>query len=295
MECLSALKNCFKIFEIVGLQFFTLNSSDKMITGQHSRCFKLLIVAAWMLILPGLVVFLIPSYIDPNIEKSAISIIVVVVINVSTTTAVILTPVLSFFKNSQLKKFFINAQKTSEICSQELYFNVNYQNLKRPLNKFMIIFLSLYAILIFTLIADFTGSQALSTLLMTVVTLIPIFFTHLIVLRFNFYVQVINFLLNVLKQLVLKNLSKEKDNSAPTQVVTVTKNIDDLQKIIALRKIYILIREMAQIVSGVMGIPILLELIVSTTGLTKNLFTFALIIVGLSDVWILRRFQNFTR
>lgn len=287
MERLSALSNCFKIFEIVGLQFFTLNSGDKLTTGQQSTCFKLLIAAAWMLILPGLVVNLLTSFIDPKVEKSTISVMVEIVIDISMTIAVLLTPVLSVLKNSQLEKFFLNVQKISEICALELYFNVNYQNLKRSLKKFVMAFVSFYVFFIFTMIVDFKSSQTIFDLFMSIIGVITIFYVHLIVLRFNFYAQLVNFLLNILKLLVVENLSKE--NGKTLQVITVTKNIDELQKIIILRKIYILIREMAQILSEVMGLPILFELTVATTSLTSHLFKFALIIVGVSDFAILRK------
>lgn len=105
----------------------------------------------------------------------------------------------------------------------------------------------------------------------------------------------INFLLDLLKVLVLKRDSERKVNVIAFRVSSVAHEVYELRKILVLRKIYILIKEMVQIVNEVMGFPILFILLVLVSSLTWNMFQLANIIVGKSERQIFRKSLIFQR
>lgn len=182
MDKLSALESCFKLFQIFGLQFFSLNSSDKNLIGQHSIRFKLLIISVWITILPGIGAFLFDSYASSIEEKSSFFMIMRSAINISVVVATIVIAISSLVKNLQLKMFFINVQEISDICSHELNYSVNYLDLKRSLHKRMILFISSYVIYIIISIINLINSKITLELLMNVTRIIPVFFLHLFIM-----------------------------------------------------------------------------------------------------------------
>jgi 7tm Chemosensory receptor len=241
MNGISSLDGVFKIFEITKMQNFSLKSVvlDSSAQQRCSFASTAYSVLVWI-VLTASVLFLAvvrPVYDKDFKEQSIVHFLVKCIVMGNSFASMYASLIVSIVKNQHFVKFFKGADQISRICEQEFGHRVKYDNLKRKFHVTAAVIISVFLLGILLILASLS-SQPVEIMAMIIVSMISSFFLCLIGLKFYFYVEVVNFQLRLFNQLLENSFSGSLN----------------LIKVLHLRRIFTIIRDMVQQVNKSMSI-----------------------------------------
>jgi hypothetical protein len=256
---LKSLENYFKIFQFLGLQFFSLKFLHN--NGKYrSKFYRLqlaLFITGFSIALAIYLNFAAALEILDR-KQNDFNFMLGICVRFMMVFVLYASLILSFTNNSTLMSFFKKSEKISKICLDDFNRNFDLKSLKR---KFTMI-LAIYAVCLVGIIylvsesAKVSGSSYYSALFHTFMGIFPILYSRFIPLRLWFYVQIINCHLQNLKTLIRENFLVEQiklgDKSRKVLKIYHWK-ICQKEKIRKLQRIFKLIKEMSGCVNESMG------------------------------------------
>jgi hypothetical protein len=256
MVDISVLNIFFLPFQILGLQTFTLRNIKKSVKSKYPGIIFILVHLCWIAIAIAftyfsyesivLVLTVIKNFVDLTLQRVSVYYYFLIIFN-----AVIAT----IWNHSKLFKFFKNFQELLSIFDAKLNCSVN---LKRLMKSFVISFIVLA--LASSCYVYNVATAPWSAFTMFICARI---YSQFIPLKFNYLVQIVNFSLDLLIKTIDQNL-KDKHQVKVTagKWKICPQNFVYQHKIVAMRRIYQLIKEMEKFVNDSMGYLMLLQIFI---------------------------------
>jgi hypothetical protein len=258
MENISQLNKFTWIFQFFGLQNFSLNTVKMTAKSKCPSILFLVIVILW-LTCSGVFIYLhTGTFMDYVTEQENFLYRSITLFAFADyLTAVPIGVVFTLWDHSKLRLFFVKMQKILKLSLTELSCQVNYKKLRRSLAiaNFVMMPSCLFYIVEVVYFLDFDDLSLI---------MVARIFIQIIILRFNFYVHLINSLLDVLCESVVKDLGNEIQEVSVRKEVWITSSSihNRHRRIVIMRVVYKTIQEMTQIFNDTMGYLILSQIIV---------------------------------
>lgn len=255
-------------FQILGLQFFSIKNlhEDSKIKKFPSLC-RCFLMIFWIILVTVLIYI---AHEKSNIlaTKNLLSLVVRFTNYIAGIIAMYYCLFSSFMQHSKLETFFLKSKQISKLFSDEFNHQSDFREMRKSLIIFTLINLS-YSINIsyqYTKTA-FENFDDLVLILHSIFHSINEVFLTFFIFRFYFYVSIVVFHLKEMKILMCKSFNDdfEISNGKIIKVWTVNSqkltHRNDEKNILVLRKVYYLIKEMADIVNDTMGFLVLLQML----------------------------------
>lgn len=284
------LNNCLVIFELTGLQYFSLktltkeNADEKISTLRKVGAFFLLVL------LSGFMICFIYSGNSTTIKTVTAKNILMFVIrnsmNVGLLLIVLTSLTQSYSTTRSTKKIFFNIKEMTEICCREFNICVDFKRIKKAawkkISVILLFFGTVHGMSTFFQAKDFT--DALPMLLSAVPTL----FLLVVAFKFVFYVDMINsqltFLDGIIKNLICNQPSKFVDSISFRIIPVVPEkqlySSDTMRKLRVTRKMFNLIYENGIMTNSSNGLSILVLLIDLVISFLASGYEVFVIVIG---------------
>lgn len=274
MNNISVLDIFSKVFQILCLQCFSLKSVNEKTKGKYPSIYYTVYI---IFILAGSTVFAFMGYKNFSSTSKADNYLNLVIKFLNFANyfgSIFFCLIFTFVKNLKLLRFFQLSTKIANLCSTEFNHDINFKKLRKPLAVPLILYSLLFIVLFFRLAKFSVSSGIFVDVVEPVCWLIIVVFIFAIVFRFYFYVCIVNFHLEVLRVLITENFSSESEQTVfdrkTMQIMRVYSNMHLKRgKIVVLRKIYMMIKEMASCVNETMGFAILLRLLMIISNMIR--------------------------
>lgn len=259
------LSGCLTIFEVMGLQYFSLKSLTNKTLNERPSALR----TAYMLIIFTFVIMLMVLYIitdqfamkETMSSKNALMFVVQHSMNMGMIIVVSTTIVQAYCSTRSMKQIFLNTKQIVQLCElQEFRLELDFNRIKRETwKKFaaMVCFIATTHLTVF--IANGAASGNYSILL----GMIPMLFLNTTVLKFVFYVGMINSQLEFLVKL-LNDVFKRKPSRIMSNINFYLVNVkpvktpeDPMKKLRAVWNIYHVIYDNAALVNKSLGLTVL--------------------------------------
>jgi hypothetical protein len=290
MNRISSLDGVFKIFEIIKFQHFSLKSVLVNPSAQQRCSFASIAhsVLVWVFLTACITFLSVTSFIygsdgqstastfygNDSLEQNKLNFVMKFIVMGNAFGAIYASLVVSIVKKHHFVKFFKYSDQISRICELEFRYRVRYENLKRELHVALVAVLSAFLFgIIIVLASAIIGSQLLCITVLIILTMIPSFFLCLFTLKFYFYAQVVNFQLRLFMQLLENSFSGNLNKS----------------KVLQLRKIFTIIRDMVQQINKSTNIVLVFILFLDLISFTRYSFILLMIFGGKRDDHIGRK------
>jgi hypothetical protein len=268
MTNIEVLSSFFKLFEIFGLQYFSFKDLDgKTIRKQPEKFYKFYFSFVLIFLSSGMTYYV------------AFSMKVLLI------AGIFFGILESFVKNNQLKEVYMNVKEISTMCLVHFDYVINYKTFRKVWRK------KFYSVLVMFTI--YYGSVILQLyrenreFISHIVGFFPLLFFGLIIFKFTLHVDLVNFQLNTMHNLM-------KNEVFLNDVTDSTKNPVNIRHVLqsrslALRKIYNLIFDTAQIVNNFLLISTFLIIISTFLIIINTSF------LCIRAITIVNEFKNITR
>lgn len=276
MESISDLDIIFKPFQFFGLQCFSVKSLDKGRKKQYPSIYYNLYILIWIIWVVSFVVL--RNLTITSVAKSDFHAGVDFINYVNYVATIGISLILSVFKNSKLNQFFRHSLKISTLCSFEFDYKTNFSKLTRTLALPMLaVGIFLVAAFIKLIVVPSHNSGSIQDFVIPSFWWLFQAFVCMILLRFCVYVSVVNFHLKDLGNLISETFLFEQpfEWKKSTQVTKINANFYlERRQTIVLRRILMMIKEMASYVDDTMGLLVLLRLLMVITKMITFGFDF---------------------
>lgn len=273
------LNICGKFFEFMGLQYFSLKELNAQNVNKRPTIFRTFHLVILILILCTTLVLSIEENSTSHGKVTAKNVIMLAVkssLNIGLTSVMCISLVQSFMSTKKNKKIFLNLKKISEITHQEFGVEVNFKSLKaKSLRRLCFIYVGFAAL---------HGSVTLfyifneKILVKMFIAIYPFAFLLATNFKITFYVELINFSLELLKKLIM-DIFQHKPigiiENIDFHLKRVKSKNDPLEQLRAIRKIFNLINECGGLQNkshGFMLLIMLCTLVISLTVSGYDLF-----------------------
>jgi hypothetical protein len=254
MDKVSHLEVFTKQFQFFGLQCFSLKVFDEKVKiRKPSAAFKILTVlwVVWGTVFASLTL---RQYLKSSPPSQNYLDVVIKFINHINYTVSNTFSILTYFQNSRLQNFFWNSTKITELCWIEFNARTDYKKLRKPLAAAIFGYLVYFSILFQDMYPK--PDSNLNVYVTQLFWFLIFVFVQMLVFRFFFYVSIVNLHLATMKDLVpLLKFSPHK--------------FIRRKNIIAMRKMFLIIREMVSCINETMGFIIFLRLFMLITSIIK--------------------------
>lgn len=269
MSGIQDLEICSIPFQVLGLQSFSLkNVNLSKNTKYPSLAYKfysvllIIILSSTFGILMHMTAELDEEAVSEN-ELNSIIKFLMALLFANTLYASVIASVLKYF---YMAEFFRVSSEISKLCSNEFNFDINYKVLKsESIKKYWLIAVATL-ILNIVMIGMFYSSGPLHHHLISIILATFLIFA---VLRFAFYVTIINFHLKLLTQMVRIFFANPNNFK-----------IYPKRKIKILRKVYCLIQQMAAMVNNAFGFNLLMLLALIVFAFIRQGYRMFMILIG---------------
>lgn len=279
------LNSCLVIFEMTGLQHFSLKSLTKENAKDKISKARTVGAVTMLLFLSTFMAFFVYSdnaaAVKTVTAKNVLMFVIQNSMNVGLILVVWTSLIQSYLTTRSVKKIFLNVKDFSQHCYYDFNICINFQQIKKSAWKKM----SLITLFFSTVHGTSAYFQA-KTLTDTVPMLfaaIPTFFLLVVTFKFVFYVDMVNSQLNYLNEILLNcnNVSKMVEklhfNAIPVAPV---KDSSSMRKLRAARKMYNIIYESAALINNSNGLSFLVLLMDSVVALMASGYEVFVIIIG---------------
>jgi hypothetical protein len=258
------------IFQLFGLQNFSLKTAMKSSTSKFPSVFYFLIIILWICYAS----FFLHSWYDDmldflNSTNNFLNRVIIIVGFTNYFNVIFIGVFYTIWDNSKLVDFHRKFQRTLNLCFSELHRRAKLRGIKKSLIFTFVFFGWSCSIYVYEICFIYKLDN-------TTFLLIAKIYTLVVILRFNVYVQLINYRLEVLCQLIQDNL--ESELNVKFQCVSILRsdrhNLIERRKIVAMRKIYKLIKEMAKIVDQTMAFMVSIQIITTALEMVNFVYIF---------------------
>lgn len=280
------LKPCLYIFQIFGLQFFSLNelSSDEGVSWR-TRWKKAIY---FVLYLSYLIVQNLMSIKDVhklNCDES-VNCIIIHVVEYGTLLAFfaaeIITVILSYMSTEHHKKIFVNLSESHRLFTGQLYRKLKYRSFKLKVLPKLSVFGILFFVAVYLIKQDRQEHLQIEVSNFNITATLTVAFAGL---QFVFYAELINFYLehlegsirNLQKKIEIYNLSKRISIKLRSSVGC---EEEVLRKMLVVRKIYGIIWYTTYLVNLCLGKILLMLLTLTVIGCTAFGYKIFLVVVS---------------
>lgn len=286
MDKVSSLAGVFRVFELFGVQQFSLDGKAKSESKRQKMLSVIHLIIVWglgSLSMAVLTYYRIEDYRNSE-ENNKLSYLMRLVSLNLTLASVYVNLVTSRTHNVHFVKIFENAEGISKLALREFGHRVNYKELIRGLKCVLGLFVGFYALVMVYLVIQFILMDAFSIkeLLFYCWLLIPNIVVSIGLVKYNFYVQIVNFHLRNLQNLIKNEFSRPE----PFQVTAICvisvreSNRQKSNQIMAMRKIFWFIKDNTDRINDSMGYLILAIIFLVFIRLVTSVYSFILLING---------------
>lgn len=282
--------NCFsKLFVLFGLQYYSNNKKLKF----YSRKIPEITYTIYFICLLIPLTFLLVQYIcsifirEPGEDevvnaKSYFNKASNIVMESGLIASLFSGLIESYFKINVMKKLLLKFDEISSLCNREFRHQVDYEVFKKKWIRNFIYFVSIYLASYATWAISCLVTK--SSVVPLLINIWPLFLFSLIIFKFVFYVDLVNF------QLENLNIVSSQSSINKTSRVAFVNVLN--RKTLALRKFYCLIFDSAQLVNTISTFSIFFTLIVLVIVLINALYrSFIVTIGGLPFNLVVRKFN----
>jgi hypothetical protein len=220
------------IFQLFGLQNFSLKTAMKSSTSKFPSVFYFLIIILWICYAS----FFLHSWYDDmldflNSTNNFLNRVIIIVGFTNYFNVIFIGVFYTIWDNSKLVDFHRKFQRTLNLCFSELHRRAKLRGIKKSLIFTFVFFGWSCSIYVYEICFIYKLDN-------TTFLLIAKIYTLVVILRFNVYVQLINYRLEVLCQLIQDNL--ESELNVKFQCVSILRsyrhNLIERRKIVTMRK-----------------------------------------------------------
>jgi hypothetical protein len=254
MESIAELNKFTYIFQFLGLQNFPLDIINRPSISKLPSKFRLFVMFAWNFWALTFIISYFEIFVKDHYEnqKNLLRFLNVVDSSVKF-ISVFLSTGFGLFKRRQIISFYQKAQEIIRIFHFELSHKVDFRQMKsRMMYTNLILDSTLFAFCGYK-INGYVETNKL-TLYQYFCLLVIRIYLYYILRFFNFYVNVVNFLMKNLSTMIKKELHI-------TRLDLSAKSLYERRRIFVFRKIYFLIAEMTYIVNETLGLNIFLQIL----------------------------------
>lgn len=282
------LNSCVVVFELLGLQYFSLKSLTADSLRSRPSVFRALYMILWLFLTTSLmIIYIIHDHSLAQGSLTAKNVLMYAIqhtMNVGLILVAITSLIQSMTSTRNIKKFFLNIHEIFDLYLYDFKIPANLKSIKRSSWRRMTLMLMYYL----TIHGGFMSLHApLSDAAYKMLFgMLPILFLVMIVYKFVFYVGIINRQLKFLNKLLEDNFLHQPikmiDNMKfhLTTVKPVKSPDDNLKKLRSLRKIYNVIFENAAIINDSIGLTVLMLLVCLVISLTVAGYQVFVIVIG---------------
>jgi 7tm Chemosensory receptor len=136
------------------------------------------------------------------------------------------------------------------------------------------------------IVSYFATPQTLLKLTMNVLVVFPNMLINIIFVKYNFYAQVVNFELNIVKKMLEDGFAESSQAKSFTSsseggiICVQEKHPQHANKLFAIRKIVYCVKDMITQVNSSMGLVVFLILAMSIVSLIRNVYDLVMLITG---------------
>lgn len=290
MEKVSVLNNFTFLFQFLGLQTFSLKIlSEKTRSKYPSKIFCGFVIF-WIFMALMFFVFVFEEFLyDTNESRNSLEIVFSFFNNLNYSSSILIGAVLTFVNHSKLVEFFQKSEEISKLFDRVFGFRIKFSEIKENLIVCYCFNLVYILIMPFYVSSLIDGFDIYDHLIKPILWMIIKIHIQMIVMRFFLYVQVVNFLLENLIKAVAESFIIHQNQILHSNEKNAWKffspKVCDKQKIVTIRKIYLLIREMVKIINDSMGFVILLRILLGTAHMIISGHTILSDIHGTFSTW----------
>lgn len=273
-------------FQISGLQNFSFSIVNEKVNSKYPSKVFCFIASCWIIYAFFFLDFVYQEFVNNDEKQNNFLSIVIEFLNfVNSSSAIFVAVILTLFYNSKLVNFFKKSTEVSKISFYEFNYNINFGEMKKVL--YFSYFLNLtYFVALTQYLGYFRGSDFFIQFVKPTSSLIFSIFSQIIILRFSFYVRIVNFHLDNLCNLIEKHYNVDSIQKLEVTVKNFQDTKIDLKKrykVDLLRRIFFLIKEMSEIINESMGFVILLRIFPIITNMIQFGYNFLSDIYGSVD------------
>lgn len=281
------------LFELTGLQYFTLNDISK-IQPQLSLLRYLYFVIIFVFIFCFSSLYLLLDYKDmlkSFMEQKMTTFVVQNFMKFGIISVIISSTAQSFLNTEKIKCFFKNTSAVIDIMYNDFKTLTHFKSLQMVLRLLILGIVILFCFL-HTFLFLKTSEDRRWLLISTIFHVVLLFVT---VLKFTFYVLIINYQLEMLQEVInnlFKNQSANSLSASRSCAASITSASKKMHfpcivsnKLISAKKIYNLLFENANIINDCMGLIILNLLVVLVISITASGYVIFVLIVDDKESW----------
>lgn len=263
MESIEALSGFFKLFQFFGLQHFSLRDVINKSQSRRSKIFHfvyfIFLFTVNMLAATDYVYHLVQLR-EKNIPtKNMLTILIRFSFNVGLVAAIVAGLFECFVNMHRFKMIIALAIRINQIFSSDFNVHSNYPKLRRELAiKFISFFLVTLMLICFML----TTANKIH-IKFVIVFLVPMLLVSMVLIAFNFYVQLVNFQLENLVSVVMVTFGRAPQMQLARSLAL---------KALSMRRCYFLICKMAKLVNNVLRLSILIVVTILVIGLISTIY-----------------------
>lgn len=290
MDKISSLAGVFRIFEILKFQNFSLDSpmtGEKRTTKREKVFAAIHSVIVWGVITSMIVTL---SYVRIlHVLKTSLKLVVILklVLLGITFSSIFVNLVTSKTRNARFVRIFKNTEDIARLCNEVFGHQLSYAKLKQRMRISLSVCLGFYAFVVISMFTQFSVSEVLLRKMWIFLVFSVISMAYV---KYNFYVKIVNFHLEVLRDLIKEIVEKQKKlrgSSISLFEIEMSTSWDN-KKVQTLFKIFCKIRDIVSQINSSMGFLLLLICFVAFANFVTNLYNFFIDINGkpASDNWI---------
>lgn len=267
------------IYEIMGLQFFSLSSvslqdgflQEDRVSKKH-KFLILITVTALLVQITGIGSAIWLEKQNQQNDNVTTGLIVQFTAYSMMVFVVAVSILHSFAMTKQTKKIFRNFMKTSKIFAVELDEKIDDANLARRIKLSFIRVSSCFVVLTVLLLAFIYQHNQTNVFLWAVLVIFPHFFLNVVDNYFMFFIMIVNENLKTIAKVLAKfqKMRETKKLSIVTThlyVKTERRSYDEtFNSLLKLKRIYGIIADTTSLINKVMGLPFMLKLVLMILG-----------------------------
>lgn len=261
MESIETLSAFFKLFELCGLQHFSLQNVIKKNQSRRSK----IIHFVYFILLFAFNLFAVVIYVHGLVKlrersistRNMLTVLIKFTYNVGLVAAIIAGLVEGLVNMKQFKIIIALAIRLGKIFSSDFQFHSNYAKFKQVLTIRISGFFLVALTAIFILLST---SEHDVHIIFVIVIIVPELFVSMILVTFNFYVQLVNFQLECLVLVVIKSFRQAQFERSFAY------------KALSARRCYYLICKMNRLVNSVLRYSMLIVVTILVIGFISTTY-----------------------
>lgn len=285
-----ALNGFTFVLESLGLQYFSLKSLNKENFKNRAAIVRKLLLFTFLVVgVMSLIAYLkedSEATTDNLNSKNVLMFTIQRTMNIALLTMAITCFIQSYVTRQSTRQFFFNFKEFVELSSRFFQTSIDFIELNRKIRKTSISVLTFFVIVHCVIsFLVWSLSRDLECFVVIFLRIIPYFLIIAVMLKFVFFVTLVNnqleFLRKILQNLLHNYSSIIPWNNCPITIVeTVKKGSKTETKLLMVRKLYNMIHENSELVNRCNGLTILALIIATVTALVYSGYEIFVMFIG---------------